>query len=1145
MENKKSVRKVLARVGVGVASFVLALSGAYFLTPNKTRVINLDVFGSNEQEDSHFQQFIDKTKRDFGLDDDQGEEKVKNFLNITFDQFQVQYKVENSDNLNTIKVNGDLDFAMFGLFKNITFNLDADIDYNNRHLPLELGYSNETLYFGLKDLRLKASQTTIDHLGEVLQEFVFATELSNPNGLNIDTAVLAELYEKVDGILSLENVTELISKFSDENKSTSIVPDIHEEKEGSGWNFTVGLTIETTVKATEEGEEDEVTSNTITLNIHTDGDYNLKSLDLNTIQFGDVTITGGLKFKTVPLTDFVSPEDRHPEMNYNYIEMFNYSGWIKKLAEFLSEDNQKLGLGFEMNLDYKGENPTDVVKVEGSINVDFSELIDLSNYKAGTYVPPSNEDEEEEEPQEPEQNVNQEEKTLLDDIKDKMGFNLQLDIIGQENIKYAGFGAGYFKFNETTDELNNKKSVMKFKVDTETVNWMVNELPGIINSLSGSDSNKSLTTMFSFLTESEVVEAIKDGDYAVILDMLDTLNNDESKINIGLALSGLGIGDDARVDIILNSTYGDENAKVLTLNASDIAFGDYSLGLNVETGVYKATDMGDPDSYDSLDFLPSVVDQVAGLVDRKAAGFDIDATITDANKKYLDIEGYAQFDNSDGVKEGFGQLIIDQYKSNQSTPWYSHKLAVDVDNSGEELSDNNAYFIYGPLNSDNIKGKTDLQSVVDIWTKVIKPFIDDAKDDPRYNKFLEPITKLLGVSALASAIQDKNYARLAANDLLSKIGTFSDANGDGLEIIVCKDLLGLDSDINVKVYFTDEKKIDRLNVTLKFGEKDIDLTLGLKEYDDDLANPFNKNDSYMDLSGIKELLRLGINTTKLGYYHLTADILMDIPLGSFLDIDLYGVNAYIYVDGSNVKLYGVLPDVPSIALVSMDATAVENITTEFTFETYKPTDPDYDPDDEVGGYFHIKRSVTKSLFGWGWSKTYSYYYYKATSKAFLDNILGYILSSMIGLTESTCDMVGNLSLSSEEKPAGNFVNTFTDTGFSFSETGNPETSSHKETIKVGLNMNELTGVSQLGALELTLNSAYDANYGDCLSSLHAEFGILIISVTADLRVANLGTNATWATDKYDNVALDTRIANVKAVNVPTNKMNDPFKYVKK
>ena len=121
---------------------------------------------------------------------------------------------------------------------------------------------------------------------------------------------------------------------------------------------------------------------------------------------------------------------------------------------------------------------------------------------------------------------------------------------------------------------------MKFKVDTETFNWMVDELPGIISNLSNSDS-ASLTNMFSFITDSEVVSEIKEGNYAVILDMIDNLSNDESKINLGLDLGGLGIGDDARVDIVLDSTYGDASKKVLSLSATDIAFGDYSLGLDV------------------------------------------------------------------------------------------------------------------------------------------------------------------------------------------------------------------------------------------------------------------------------------------------------------------------------------------------------------------------------------------------------------------------------------------------------------------------------------------------------------------------------------------------------------------------------------
>ena len=110
--------------------------------------------------------FVDKLKNDVGMKDedkpeDVPEEKVEHFLKADFNNVYLNYKVENNDNLNTLKVNGELDFRMAALI-DIDFNLDLDLDYNGKHFPLDLGFFNNELYFGLKDLRLKCTVDSFD-----------------------------------------------------------------------------------------------------------------------------------------------------------------------------------------------------------------------------------------------------------------------------------------------------------------------------------------------------------------------------------------------------------------------------------------------------------------------------------------------------------------------------------------------------------------------------------------------------------------------------------------------------------------------------------------------------------------------------------------------------------------------------------------------------------------------------------------------------------------------------------------------------------------------------------------------------------------------------------------------------------------------
>ena len=1135
--DKKKIRKVLLRTGTGFLAFAGTLVGGYMLTPNKTRTVNLsfDQNGGNEGSSSHFDQFLEKLTNEVGLNDESGEQvEQKQYFKIDIDDVRVNYKLANSDVLNTVKVDGELDFAMHGL-KNIHFNLDADIDYNSRKLPLEIGYFNKVAYFGLKDLRMKCSQVSLDDFGNVLNEFVFAAD-----GLNIDDKIVFTIADKIDSLLSIETITGLLNSNKESNdgssSNTSFTVDEKENSEG-GWDFTLNVLMSKT-----DGQTQETTENEIIIDISSDSQYNINRVELTKLSFGDVSITGGLNFAYESFDSFISPEQRHAERNYNYIEIFNYNGWIKKLSDFLAEDQQQFGIAFDMKLDYTGENPTDIATVKGSINVDLQKLINLDQYKRG-YVA-----------SEEEENVTSEEEKSLTDkvleiVKEDVGFNFQLDLIGQENIKYAGLeltfvdGEGYFNFNETEDAEHNKSSVMKFKIDTATINWLVSELPGVINGLSGDTSSSSLSSMFSFLTDSNVVSEIKNGNYAVILDMIDTLNNDNSKINLGLDLSGLNIGDNARVDLVLDSTYS-EDANVLDLKVSNLAFGDYELNMNVETNKFVPTTIGDVSTYDKLDFLPTVVDQFAGIVDTKSTGFALSGSVLDSQGLGIKLYGDGQLNNSDEVKNGFGNLTIDQYKYHSNQVWYSHKIAIDVDNkdylNAEGQVDrnlDNALFVYGDQSGDCIKGKVTVQSVLDI-VDVIKNFIKDSGNDPKFKKFLAPIVKLLGVSALADIIEAKNYLRFAGNDFVKKIAQFG--NGSGIEILIGGSIIGLDSDIDLKLNFTEDKKrIDSLElVNFVFNGKTINFKLALTDYDASKVSPVVNSGSFMDLSSISLLLDMGINTTKLNYYHLTADIGLRINVLTGITLDINDVNGYVYVDGEHVMVYVVLPDVPTVIIASENSTGVQNMKSELTFKTYDENDPNRE--DGVGGYFDIKRTVDRKILLW---ESQLIYHYRTTSKNFLDNIIAYLLGDLLGFKKSVVDLIGNIGGSDEEKAAGNFAKTFTSTGYKYSVSGSGENTVQK--FQIGLNLDVLTGIDALKTVEVTLASKR-VNGSDYLSSLDAALKIhalVDINLNAALKVTNLGTNESWDNVKFNGTYVNTIFNSITQTSFPSSKLNQVWEYI--
>ena len=1162
----KKVLKTTGKVATGFVAFAGTLFGAYVLTPNRTNFIDVSI---KEAEKTPFEKFVEKLTRDVGLSEDEEEtsvpEKEANYLSARFENFKVQYSVENSSYVNNISVEGGVDLRISDLSLNgIELNVDAVANYNGQVLPITLGHFNNTLYFGLKDMKLKITDFSEENIIDNMW-YTFAMNA------HLD---FAQLYKGLDQLLT-EKVFALVDGLL--NKQEAPKPESTESNEESGSSFDIS-------KLLAEGPKESFANNSWTFTLGEEGsdlciklvaddDYTLKKVDLGTITFGNITISGAINIELKPYDEFVSPAS-DPE----YVEMFNYTGLISKLATLVAEDQNKQRLGFEFALDLDNKytvkdeetdqdvnKVVDIAHVKGSINVDFDELLDLSQYTKHPegFVPASA------------LKRNNEDTTLYDTIK-KVGFNLQLDLIGQNNVEYANLalvfadGEGFLRFNEQ-EVLGQKKSVMKLNVPTETMNWIVAKVPELLTGLSGDENNDTLDTLKSFLSD-EVVEAIDNGDYSFILEMIETLENDAEGIRLGLDISSLGIGENARIDLsILDAV----DANTLNINVTDLAFGNFELDASLKSTEFSSVDLGNKTDYQSIQFLPDVVDQVSNLAQTKKTGFRIYGDMKNSEGLGISFDGRGQLDNNDLVKEGYGTMTINEYKYHGNKMWAQHLLAVDVTNLAENVSsvidpetgktikqnNNLARFIYGDPSSDNVKGKMKLQSFVDIFD-IVKTFIGDFGSDPKYNKFLAPITKLLGMSAIGDIIESRDYLHFASNELLKEISVIN--NGGAIRIVIAKDLIGLPNDIELTINFNGNNEtgnqtlkslvINNLALSDKNDAKKLNLTFELQDYDDSYANVVSMTNDYMDLDGIKTLLDLGINTTKLNFYHLSADLNVDSNVG--ITVPINGINFYIYVDGVHVKVYGTIDKIKILPVFTTDCVIEGDkvMSCEFGFQTY-----DNDTDNKVGGTFDIKRKLTdpSSELVWeGWLPTRKYYddvttyHYRTDSANFMDNIAKYLVKGVMGLSDTAynlfkLDEIGNSS-SSDEKPAGNFTNTFTSTGFKATVSGSGL--STKNTIKLGLNLNELTGIDVLKQLEATITSkriTYEGNTKgiDILSSLNASLHIEIVKVvsidvsfTASVEEAQL-TKAD-ALNSWNNKG-QSGLSGLQAVNISNSYFNNP------
>lgn len=1187
----KKFLKRTAIVTTGVVAFAGTLIGGYLLTPNRTKYINIKV---EEKEKTPFELFVEKITNDVGLTDDG---TASNYLSAKFDNFKISYTVDGSTKVNTIDVYGGVDFRMSALsLSGIEFNIDVVADYNGQELPVTLGHFQNDVYFGIKDLKIKFTDFNEETLiEEYWYSFAYYAHLDFPRLLGRLGEIIGDkLGGLVDGLINGSSEAQPENKANEESGGIDFASLLangpkttHSNNE---YKFTLG----------EEGGD-------ICISLYTDEEFTLKRVDLGTISAGPVTISGAIDVELKPYNSFVSPASGD-----DYIEVFNYSGLTQKLISLLKEDgnSQRVGLEFSLDLDnVKNPNsPIDIAKVKGSINVDLDNLLDLSQYEIGAASNElvANRD-----------NSPAHESDIYNEFK-KVGFNLQLDLLGQNDIEYANLdlafadGQGYLRFNEQEDQFGQKSSVMKLHVDTKTMNWIVDKVPELLSGLSDQETN-TLDVLSSFLSQ-DLVDSIKDGDYSFILKMIDKLSSDADGIVVGIDLSELGIGSNAYLSIkiindssfpnidqiLADETLTDEEKEALItaaveaentsrfeLSASNLAFGNFLLNADLKSTTYSEVTLGEKSEYQSVQFLPDVVDQITEFVNTKKTGFEISGDMKNSEGVGIDFTGEGQLDNNAGIKEGYGTMVINQYKYRANELWAKHNLAVNVTNLEENVietydkdgnlirnNQNLALFVYGDPNGDNVKGKMHLQTFTDIFD-IVKTFIDDYGDDPKYTKFLAPITDVLGMSTIGEILDTKDYVHLASNELLKEVSVIN--NGGGLRIVIAKTMLGLPEDITIEIEFNGNN--DTGNQTLKSLKiKDLvlsddedasklNLTFTLKDYDPNMKDVVKKNDTYMNLDGVKTLLDLGINTTKVNFYHLSASAHVATILG--IDIDLKGINFYIYVDGEKVKIYGSIAEIPTVPLVTTDVndeifTGSKDMSCELSFETYVNNQ-----NNKVGGIFNIRRVlkdktskvVTTSSFPF-FKRVYYYdckaYHYRTDSGNFMDQLTDYLLRGILGINDGSISLImgSSNSSSSSEKPAGDFTKTFTSTGFSCVTTGSEASTVH--TIKLGLNLNELTGIDALRELEATITSTrltYEGNDEgiDILASLNAslrvhfavDIDVSFVATMEEAQVLHADALASWNNKGAAGLAeLSGKVNNVSiGENSPYyNSATNPYKY---
>jgi len=1066
--DKNKIKKYGLRSGTFLLVAAGALVGTYLLTPNKTRTIDLgggSDIGQTDQptESSYFSRFVNKL-----TEASSGNSADSYGLSATIDDLKISWPCKDGLSYNNISIDALIAFNMRNI-DDIDFTIDLDAVYNNKSIDLGIGLVDSDFYFAFKDLKVKSSYTsTIEGITYVYDLF-FNPE--NENGLGINFDLDNFINEKIGG-LDLES---LLGSFGD-----MALPETTETEDGDNVNIDLAM----------EGMNIKIVLDKETLG--------LKSVDLGTMSIGDVTIEGKIDCETIANYEVLKLDDEnYPKQRGEFTEVISYIGWADKLLDFLK--TRKIGLQLDASVTLDGEEGTESVltNLASEINLNLSNLFDLSNINLGGQTVDGPIDGYSSKARKA-QAIDTDK---VEEILNSVEFGIDFSLEGQTEEEYANAnvsyldGAGYITLN--SDAENN--AVMKAKVETSTITSLINEIPDMVSSISNTSSKirkaeaeQATEDIFSFITSSELLTAINNGDYSGIIDVIKSLTNDEKTISLTLDLSSLGLGNDAEVALVLDST-NEEDSKVIDLSISNVEIGEVNLDLNLSTNKYSDTKIEfireHKDEYDDMSFLTGVVGQASNLLNTTEAKIDLNGSLFDENNNGVSIDGWAQFSLED--KLAIGKIGIRQYDDTliNSNKYIDHDLAFDINASGGSNAENNMYFTY----KDNLKAKITVQTVTDI-VDLVKDLINSK--DERFTKFIDPIKNMLLQGALANVIANKDYLELAKNSYLKEIRQVDD--GMAIRVTINGDALSMESDIVVKITFNEndgKKEIEAIKIVdLVISGKTLNLSIGLSDYSSETASPINKSDSFMDFSQVAVLLDFGINTTKLAHYHLTAKA--KIVALSIIPVE-FSLDFHIYVNGKTTKVYGSISDVPYILAVSNDL--LTDVTSEFVFE----------PTDDIGGKFHIVRNEDHSY------KKDEIYYYQSDSDNFVENILLYLLVDMLNVKSNAAEGLTNLTLDSEKDFDPDYSQLFNSKGFSYSEDGD-----NKQWV-IGLNMAQLLGSNDFGDLDITLNGVANGNSGYFTTADVSMSLVKVVKITANITLDNPNPEETdWPSDiqaKYNKV----------------------------
>ncbi len=598
--------------------------------------------------------------------------------------------------------------------------------------------------------------------------------------------------------------------------------------------------------------------------------------------------------------------------------------------------------------------------------------------------------------------------------------------------------SGHYRQGETDQEAYlDINSIMKVKTSKTTADAFFSAFADLLGD--ESIKNEYLSSLFSAvgsigdafesLKNSLLGKDVSEGHYEHFLEALTSLESKDNQVEATFDFAKAG-GEGKLIFRLSSSDFA-----LASLTFDSLSLGGFGVSGTLKISDYTGASSFDKDSYQEMDHLPTLTEQVESLYQHHSAKAKLKGyvakrgTTASSDQSFLPLNGKALAQEGFSLEGNFAFNLQEKaacanavFVDRKADYLNEHALSLQLDGeigASEETGD--LLFSYDSSNankanqtegykdldygnitepsSDSLYGKFSvscLNDILELATTLL------GSDDPRFTKFTSAKDTL--ATTLVAKIAQGQFAPLLSEQILVS----ASRTGDRISAVISKDVLGSEENVPLNICFN-ENGLSSIDIFLVTSTKEIYFKIDveipsstLSKTDLQIADLQSKRGTMKDFSTLSTLLEYVLGSATLGEdennvstYHLSGTAKLSVL--NTINISL-PFTFYVYLDGAEVRMIGTLEVPLKTAVNSGLFSGTRHV--EFYFHTSGT-----DTDGTI--FFHRVNDLdllNKTTEDWA----------KVKTSDFTSNLIDWALSYIVGLNDTYMDQIKEADTSDEK-----------------------------------------------------------------------------------------------------------------------------------